>query len=66
MRVANFSSLAILLIVRALFSLRSEERTLKDDRFEIYLQPSESQAGILSTSSPVTDRKVKEQPRLLK
>jgi hypothetical protein len=62
---ANFSSLAILLKVLALLSLNREERTRRADFLDISLQPYESQTGILSISSPVTDRKVSEQPRLL-
>jgi len=62
---ANFSSFAILLKVLALLSLSKDERTLSADFLDISLHPSESQTGILSISSPVTERKVREQPRLL-
>jgi len=46
-------------------SFKSEERIFRADLFDIYLQDSSKANGNFYESSPVTERKLILQPRLL-
>lgn len=59
------SSLEICLIVIGFDSLSKEDNRFNDERFEIYLQLSESVKECFSQSSPTTDKNDRLQPKTL-